>query len=84
VVDTTKRDHVEIIAEILELCTKPTVKTQIIYKLNLSYDKAQKCINQLLKLELLKLEEDHKKYVTTEKGLEFIGKYEKLQELLRS
>ena len=69
-------------AEILELCMEPALKTQIMYKMNLSYTGMQKFITLLQKLELLKFGEDDKKYVTTEKGLGFIGKYEKLQELL--
>ena len=69
-------------AEILELCTEPTVKTQIMFKMNLSYTGLQKFISQLQKAELLKLSEGDKKFVTTEKGLEFIGKYEEIKELL--
>ena len=68
----------EIMGEILELCMEPTVKTQVMYKMNLSYRGVQKFIKRLQKLGLLKLDEDGKKYVTTEKGLEFIGKYAKL------
>jgi predicted transcriptional regulator len=82
--DKTKRNYMEIVAEILELCTKPTSKTQVMYKTNLSYRGVQKFIKLLQKLELLRLGEDGKKYVTTEKGLEFIGKYEELGELLKS
>jgi predicted transcriptional regulator len=74
---------VEIIAEILELCRKPTAKTQIMYKTNMPYRGVQKFIKRLEKLELLKLGEDDKKYVTTEKGLEFIGKYDELEQLLK-
>jgi predicted transcriptional regulator len=74
---------VEIIAEILELCRKPTAKTQIMYKTNMPYSGVQKFIKRLEKLELLKLGEDDKKYVATEKGLEFIGKYDELEQLLK-
>lgn len=38
---------------------------------------------RLLKLDLLRFGEDNKKYVTTEKGLDFIGKYEELEGLLK-
>jgi predicted transcriptional regulator len=81
--DKTKRNQVEIIAEILKLCRKPTAKTQIMHKINMSYRGVQKFIKQLLKLELLSLENDMK-YVITEKGSEFIVKYEELEELLNS
>jgi len=78
-----KRSQFEILAEVLELCRKPTTKTRIMYKINMSYSVMQKFIEHLQKLELLKLANDAKKYVTTEKGLEFVRKYDGLQDLLK-
>jgi len=78
-----RRDYVQIIAEILELCRKPTAKTQITHKTNTSYLGVQKFIERLQKLGLLRLGIDNKKYVTTEKGQKFIIKYAGLQELLK-
>lgn len=82
--DKTKRNQVEIIVAILELCRKPKVKTQVIYKTNMSFRGVQKFIKRLLELDLLRFGEADGKYVTTEKGLEFIWKYEELEELLKS
>ena len=79
----TKRNQVEILAEILELCREPTAKTHIMYKTNTSYPTMQKFLMQLQKLELLGLVDDAPKYMTTEKGREFIGRYSALQDLLK-
>ena len=78
-----KRTQVGILAEILELCRKPTAKTRIMYKTNMSHPGVQKFIKQLQKLELLRLEGHAAKYVTTEKGLEFIKRYAALRDLLK-
>ena len=71
------------LAEILELCRKPTAKTRIMYKTNMSHPGVQKFIKQLQKLDLLKLDDGTVKYKTTEKGLEFIRRYSALQDLLK-
>ena len=79
----TKRTPVEMLAEILELCQKPTAKTQIMRRTNLSYTALQRFMTDLQKHGLLMLGDGTKKYVTTEKGLEFIRRYRELQDLLR-
>ena len=79
----TKRTNIEMIAEILSLCRKPTAKTRIMYKTNMSYAAIQKFLTQLQKFGLLRLEDEAKKYVTTEKGHDFIKKYAAIQELLK-
>ena len=78
----TKRTPVEILAEILEICRKQTAKTQIMYKTNISFSGMQKSLKHLQKLGLLRLDDDAKKYLTTEKGFEFIRRYAALQDLL--
>ena len=78
-----KRAHIEIIAEILNLCRKPTAVTRIMHKTNTSYAAMQQFLTQLQKAKLLKLDNDTKEYETTEKGLEYIKRYSTLQELLK-
>jgi predicted transcriptional regulator len=78
-----KRSQFEILAEVLELCRKPTTRTRIMYNTNMSYSGMQKFMKHLQKLELLKLADDAKKYVTTEKGLEFVRRYAGLHDLLK-
>ena len=79
----TIRARLEVLAEILVLCRKPTAKTRIMYKTNMSYLGVQKSIRQLRELELLGLDDNSAKYVTTEKGLEFIRRNAALQDLIK-
>jgi len=67
-----KRSQFKMLAEVLELCRKPTAKTQIMHKTNISYSGMQIILRHLIKLELLRQEDDGAKYVTTEKGSEFV------------
>jgi predicted transcriptional regulator len=78
-----KRSQFKILAEVLELCRKPTAKTQIMHKTNMSYSGMQKFLRHLLKLELLRSSDGSTKYITTEKGLVFIRRYAGLQDLLK-
>ncbi len=77
-----KRDRVEIMAEILSLCMQPQIKTQVMYGTNLSWRMLQHYLSQLKKLDLLKIYDDTKKYVTTKKGKEFVKKWKELEKLL--
>jgi predicted transcriptional regulator len=78
-----KRSQFKKLAEVLELCRKPTTKTQIMHKTNMSYSGMQKFLRHLLELELLRSSDDSTKHITTEKGLEFIRRYAVLQDLLK-
>ncbi len=77
------REHLQIFAEILNFCEKPQVKTRVMYKMNLSYTKLQKCLPQLVEIELLEMHHNPERYATTRKGHEFLGKWKELQELLQ-
>jgi predicted transcriptional regulator len=79
----SKRDHLQIIAEILDLCLEPRVKTRIMYKVSLSYNMLQNYLNYLQKLDLVALIHSKKKYATTEKGLRFLQKWIGIQQILR-
>ena len=65
------------------LCRKPTAKTKIMYKTNMSYAAVQKLLKQLQKFGLLNLDDAAKKYEATEKGLEFTRRYSAIQDLLK-
>jgi predicted transcriptional regulator len=82
VLETMKRDRVEIMAEILCLCLKPQTKTQVMYGTNLSWRMLQHYLSQLKKLDLLEINEKSAKYLTTQRGKEFVKKWKKLQEFL--
>ena len=77
-----KRDRVEIMAEILGLCSEPQTKTQVMYGTNLSWKMLQHYLSQLQSLALLEVHGNSTKYVTTPRGLEFVEKWRELEELL--
>jgi predicted transcriptional regulator len=78
----SRRARLQIFAEILELCRKPQVKTQVMHKANLSYTLLQDYLMQLQKQKLLEVHQSKKKYLTTEKGREFLQKWTVLQQLI--
>jgi len=78
-----KRIRLEIIADILKLCTKPQTKTRIMYATNLSYRLLQECLSQLVSLALLEVHRSITRYATTKKELEFLEKWSELKKLLR-
>jgi predicted transcriptional regulator len=79
-----RRDKLGIIAEISEIAKDGTLKTQIMYKANLSFVQLNEYLDYMLKIRLLrKLDINGKEvYMTTEKGLDFIQRYSELTDLL--
>jgi predicted transcriptional regulator len=73
------RSSFEIIAEILETAKNGAKKTRIMYSCGLSYRFVQKYLDMLLETGLLALGSS---YQTTEKGLGFLHKYQKLELLM--
>jgi predicted transcriptional regulator len=80
-----RRDKLSIIAEILEIAKDGTLKTQIMYRANLSFAQLNDYIKFMLKIGLLnKLRANGKDvYVTTEKGIDFLHRHSELTELLK-
>jgi predicted transcriptional regulator len=76
----TKRGRLEIIHEILVLCFKPSKKTNILYKCNLSYSQLQKYLGFLMTHDLISQSKSRRTnlYIITEKGKAFIESYEEL------
>jgi predicted transcriptional regulator len=77
-----KRDRIEIMAEILDLCSEPRTKTHVMYGTNLSWKMLQHYLSELQTLELLEVHNDSTKYVATMRGREFLEKWRELQQLL--
>ena len=79
-----RRDKLGIIAEILEIAKDGTLKTQIMYKANLSFVQLTEYLGYMLKTSLLdKLDINTKEvYVATEKGLDFLQRHSELTALL--
>ena len=77
----TKRNNLEIIAEIINVCEQPQTKTRVMYRTNLSWQMLQKYLSQLVSRGLLEVHHSQARYVTTLKGLKFVKKWEELAEL---
>jgi predicted transcriptional regulator len=77
-----KRNRLQVLTEILQTCKSPQTKSRIMHKANLSHGTLQDCLMQLLDLSFVEHLPDLNRYVTTEKGRTFLGKWGQLQELL--
>lgn len=79
-----RRDRLFIIAEILDIAKDGALKTQIMYKGNLSFSQLNTYLKLLLETQLLEIIEKNKKtiYRTTTKGVEYMGRYKEVIETL--
>lgn len=79
------RDRLFILAEIIETALDGAVKTNIMYKANLSFAQLNEYIKVLLDLRCLEIIENDGRtiYKTTPKGLVFLQSYREIQDLLR-
>ena len=79
-----RRDRLYIIAEILTIAKDGCLKTQIMYRANLSFAQLNEYISFLTKMCLLKVQNENRKntYRTTAKGDEYLKKYEDIADLL--
>lgn len=75
------RGTIDIIADILLLCTTWNKRTRIMYKANLSHQMLKVYVWHLVELGLLEESEDMK-FRTTEKGKVFLSHYQHLSRLL--
>jgi predicted transcriptional regulator len=80
-----RRDKLYIIAEILDIAKDGTLKTQIMYRANLSFTQLNDYLRFMLKIKLLEkiVENDKEKYKATEKGLSFLQRYREITQLLK-
>jgi len=80
-----RRDKLSIIAEILEIAKGGTLKTQIMYKANLSFAQLNDYLKFMLKTGLLNKFRGNGKdvYAATEKGLDFLQRHFELTEMLK-
>lgn len=79
-----RRDRLHIIAQILEISKSGCLKTQIMYRANLSFAQLNEYLSFLTKTHLLALDNDEKKnvYVTSAKGNSYLEKYADIADLL--
>ena len=81
-----RRDKLFIIAEILEIAREGTLKTQIMYRANLSFTQLNQYLDLLTKIKLLEIMKENEKnvYMTTEKGMKYLQNYREITKLLRT
>ena len=80
-----RRDRLYIVAEILEIARDGTLKTQIMYKANLSFAQLNEYLKFMLKTKLLnKFYANGKEiYGSTKKGEDFLNRHFELTQLLK-
>jgi predicted transcriptional regulator len=73
-------------AQILEITKEGILKTQIMYKANLSFTELNDYLQFMLKHDLIthKIREGREVYVITLKGLDFLQIHDELLQLLRN
>jgi predicted transcriptional regulator len=77
-----RRNHLQILADILSFCKTPQPKTRILYRTNTNSKLLDNYLMQLRISSLLETAPNVKKYSTTEKGTEFLETWTKLQEMM--
>ena len=81
-----RRDRLYIMAEVLEIAINGCLKTQIMYRANLSFAQLNEYLGFLLEVNLLKETNENEKTVyrtTKTKGKKFLHHYYKIRDLLR-
>ena len=80
-----RRDRLYIMAEVLEVTIEGVLKTQVMYKANLSFAQLNEYLKLLLDLKLLETYNSNGKtiYKTTPKGLRYLQSYREIRELLK-
>jgi len=81
-----RRDRLYIIAEILDISKDGVLKTQIMYKANLSFSQLNDYLKFLVNLNFLEAKEINGRiiYKTTEKGLRYLDNYKEILQLLKN
>jgi predicted transcriptional regulator len=69
------RRRLDIIADILNVASRPAKKTQIMYQANLSYRLLTKYLADVREACLISFERKERCYVLTSKGMEFLEIY---------
>lgn len=80
-----RRDHLYIMAEILEVALDGALKTQVMYRANLSFAQLNEYLKLMLDLKLLETLRNTEKtfYKTTQKGMRYLQSYREIRDLLK-
>ena len=77
-----RRNHLQVLYDILELCKMPQAKTNILHNTNTNFKLLESYLLQLQTSDLLELQPKTKKYLTTKEGQKFIEAWIKLKTML--
>ncbi len=77
-----RRNNFEIMVKILDLCKNPRNQTQVMIRGNLSTGMIHKYLLYMHSLGLLDICNSPTRYVTTQKGMDFIEQWKKLEDFL--
>ena len=69
---TVKRNHLQILTEILSVCREPQVISHVMHETDTSLKKLQFCFKELMKQGMVVFHHRKRTYVTTEKGLRYL------------
>ncbi len=80
-----RRDRLSIMAQILSIAREGTLKTQIMYRANLSFAQLNEYLSFLQEIRLLRVnsEEGRTTYKTTSKGIKYLESFSKIKDLLK-
>ena len=76
------RNRVDIIAQLLDAASNPTTKTKMMYKAMLSYEQLKEYLVMLTENDLIAYDNPSRRFTTTNKGYEFVKRYEELNNLI--
>jgi len=81
-----RRDRLHIIADVLGIARNGSLKTQIMYKANLSFAQLNEYLSFLLETKLIASTTQNEKvtYRVTSKGMKFLQNYAKIRDLLKA
>jgi predicted transcriptional regulator len=77
-----RRNHYQVLVDILELCEVPQAKTCVLRKTNTTFKLLENYLLQLQSAGLLEAKEETKKYSTTKEGHKFIRAWFNLNSLI--
>jgi len=78
------RDRLETISHILEAANGGITKTRIMYRAFLSYTQMKENLTALTEKDLLRYNEDTRRFKTTEKGLRFLDIYNRISDMIKA
>lgn len=76
------RNRIDIIAQLLDAASSPTTKTKMMYKVMLSYEQLKEYLLMLSSNDLIGYDKPSQRFTTTDKGFQFMQRYEDLSKLI--